>query len=74
MLERFVDRIDDSLCIGQRRACDTDERVLLFVKLRPGYKLTQEFEGEIRHAIRTSLSKRHEPRYIFEVSEIPVRN
>ncbi|GJJ15965.1 hypothetical protein Clacol_010244 [Clathrus columnatus] len=71
VLERFTDKIDDSLCIGQRRPHDSDERVLLFLKLRTGHKLTPQFEQDIRHAIRTSLSRRHEPTYIFEVTEIP---
>ena len=72
-LERFSSQIDDTLCIGQRRPHDTDERVLLFVKMRPGHQLTHSLEGDIRGAIRTALSKRHEPSYIFEVKEIPVR-
>lgn len=72
-LERFSSQIDDTLCVGQRRPQDTDERVLLFVKMRPGYRLTNALEGKMRSAIRTALSKRHEPSYVFEVTEIPVR-
>ncbi|GJJ15961.1 hypothetical protein Clacol_010240 [Clathrus columnatus] len=71
VLERFSEKIDDSLCIGQRRPQDSDERVLLFMKLRTRYKLSPQFEQEIRQAIRTSLSRRHEPTHIFEVTEIP---
>lgn len=71
-LERFRNKIDDSICIGQRRPHDIDERVLLFVKMLPGCKLTPELEKEMRSVIRTLLSKRHEPAYIFEVPEIPV--
>ncbi|KAF8520415.1 acetoacetate-CoA ligase [Hysterangium stoloniferum] len=70
-LERFSSKIDDVLCIGQRRPQDVDERVLLFVKMRSGHRFTHEFEEEMRQAIRTSLSKRHEPKYVFEVTEIP---
>jgi acetoacetyl-CoA synthetase len=74
VLERsvFSARIDDVICVGQRRPQDKDERVLLFVKMRAGHKLDQSFEEAIRSAIRTSLSKRHLPSYIFEVEEIPV--
>ncbi|KAF8518775.1 acetoacetate-CoA ligase [Gautieria morchelliformis] len=71
VLERFSSQIDDALCVGQRRPHDMDERVLLFIKMRPGYQLTRALEGEIRMAIRTALSKRHEPSYVFEVTEIP---
>jgi acetoacetyl-CoA synthetase len=65
--------IDDSLCIGQRRPQDKDERVLLFLKMRPGYKFTPELVADIKTSIRKGLSARHVPSYIFEVSDIPVR-
>ena len=71
-LEKFNDKIDDSICVGQRRAHDIDERVLLFVKMREGHSLSRELEEEMRLTIRTALSRRHEPSYIFEVPEIPV--
>lgn len=73
VLERFSRQIDDTLCVGQRRPHDTDERVLLFIKMRQGHKFTGVFEEEVRKAIRTGLSRRHEPSYVFEVTEIPVR-
>jgi len=73
VLEIFSDSIDDSLCIGQRRPQDKDERVLLFLKMRPGYKFTPELVADITTAIRKGLSARHVPSYIFEVSDIPVR-
>ncbi|KAN0138374.1 acetoacetate-CoA ligase [Lactarius tabidus] len=73
VLERpvFSARIDDTICVGQRRPQDNDERVLLFIKMRAGHTLDQSFEEAIRSAIGTSLSKRHVPSYIFEVEEIP---
>lgn len=73
MLERFGRQIEDTLCVGQRRPQDMDERVLLFIKMRTGQKLTRTLEVEIRKAIRTALSRRHEPSYVFEVTDIPVR-
>jgi acetoacetyl-CoA synthetase len=72
-LEKFAGSIDDSLCIGQRRSQDKDERVLLFLKMRPGYKFTSELVADINTSIRKGLSARHVPSYIFEVSDIPVR-
>ena len=71
-LEGFSDRIDDSICVGQRRPNDKDERVLLFVKMRQGHSFTTTLEKQIRDRIRTSLSARHVPTYIFEVSDVPV--
>jgi len=74
VLERseFAARIDDAICVGQRRPQDEDERVLLFIKLRPGQTLDQPFEQAIRTAIKGALSTRHVPAYILEVKEIPV--
>ncbi|KAH9987007.1 acetoacetate-CoA ligase [Russula compacta] len=73
VLERpeFAARIDDAICVGQRRPQDKDERVLLFIKMRVGHKLDQPFEQAIRAAIRQALSARHVPTHIFEVEQIP---
>ena len=73
MLEDFSDVVDDSLCVGQRRPQDKDERVLLFLKMRPGHQFNDALVNRIRGAIRTALSPRHVPAYIFEIDEIPVR-
>ena len=72
VMEQFSSEIDDTLCVGQRRPQDIDERVLLFVKMRPGNKFTPDLEKRIRERIRTELSPRHVPRGIFEVKDIPV--
>ncbi|KAK1227680.1 hypothetical protein PQX77_009305 [Marasmius sp. AFHP31] len=73
VLERLVKstEIDDTVCIGQRRPQDKHERVLLFVKMRKGHSLTKSLENEIRSAIKSALSARHVPEYIFEVEDIP---
>ena len=71
VLEKFSNVLDDSLCVGQRRQQDLDERVLLFLKLRPGYKFTPQLETDIKGEIRRALSARHVPAYIFEVTDIP---
>jgi acetoacetyl-CoA synthetase len=73
VLENFSESLDDSLCVGQRRLQDTDERVLLFLKMRPGHAFTPRLESEIKSAIRAGLSARHVPSFIFEVQDIPVR-
>ncbi|GLB37018.1 putative AMP-binding enzyme [Lyophyllum shimeji] len=71
VMEKFTDSLDDSLCVGQRRPQDQDERVLLFLKMRPGKKLTPDLEAQIRTEIRKALSARHVPKYIFEIEDIP---
>ncbi|KAK0213121.1 acetoacetyl-CoA synthetase [Desarmillaria ectypa] len=67
----FSSTVEDSLCIGQRRPKDLNERVLLFIKMRPGNSLSSALIKDIRSSIRTSLSPRHVPAYIFEVEDIP---
>lgn len=73
VMEKFSTVIEDSLCVGQRRPQDKNERVLLLLKMRSGHKFTDELEKRIRSAIRDALSSRHVPSYIFEVEDIPVR-
>ena len=73
VLEAFRDDIDDSLCVGQRRPEDQDERVLLFLKMRPGKIMDESLLRRIRDAIRKARSARHIPAFIFQVDEIPVR-
>ena len=72
VLEQFRDELDDTLCIGQRRPEDKDERVLLFIKMRHPHTLSDQLKSRIRNAIREGLSARHVPSYIFEVEDIPV--
>ncbi|KAG6874498.1 hypothetical protein C0995_010408 [Termitomyces sp. Mi166 len=73
IMEKFNSSIDDSLCVGQRRPQDPDERVLLFLKMRPGIKFTPKLETDIKTEIRKALSARHVPKFIFEIEDIPVR-
>jgi acetoacetyl-CoA synthetase len=64
-----LDEILESLVIGQR--WDSDERIVLFVRLRDGRTLTSELENRIRRRIRENTSPRHVPARIVQVSEIP---
>ncbi|PLB49963.1 acetoacetyl-coenzyme A synthetase [Aspergillus steynii IBT 23096] len=68
----FPDEIMDSICVGQRRPQDTDERVLLFLLLKSGTRFTPELVARVKAAIRQKLSSRHDPSFIFETAEIPV--
>lgn len=68
----FSDRITDSLCVGQRRRTDVDESVMLFVLMRNGQTLRKNLVKDIKAAIAKELSKRHVPKYIFEMPELPV--
>jgi acetoacetyl-CoA synthetase len=67
-----VDRLGevaDSLVIGQNYK--GDQRVLLFVQLRPGYTLTDELKNKIRKTLREQASPRHIPAVIEAVPDIP---
>jgi acetoacetyl-CoA synthetase len=59
--------------LPQRRPTDNDERVMLFVLMKPGRKFTQRLVNDVKAAIRKGLSPRHVPKHIFETPEIPVR-
>jgi len=64
-----MDEIDDSVVIGQE--WNNDTRVILFVKMRPDFSLTDELKGRITKSIRTNASPRHVPAKIIETPDIP---
>lgn len=68
----FPGQISESLCVGQRRPQDADERVVLFLLMKPGYQLDKKLVGEIKNTIARETTKRHVPKFIFQVPEIPV--
>jgi acetoacetyl-CoA synthetase len=65
----MLDEIEDSLVVGQE--WKNDVRVILFVKMMPGYALTDELQKKIRDTIRTNASPRHVPAKIVEVPDVP---
>jgi acetoacetyl-CoA synthetase len=64
-----LEGIADSLAIGQN--WKGDQRVILFVKLAPGYSLTEDLKNKIGKALRENASPRHVPALIIEVPDIP---
>lgn len=68
----FAKEVAESLCVGQRRSQDHDEAVVLFLLMKPSVKFTAELAKQIRDRIAKELTKRHVPKYIFEVPDIPV--
>ncbi|KAF4975195.1 hypothetical protein FZEAL_7980 [Fusarium zealandicum] len=67
----FAKEVAESLCVGQRRPRDGDESVFLFLLMKEGVKFDQGLERRIRERVAKELTKRHVPRYIFEVPDIP---
>jgi acetoacetyl-CoA synthetase len=68
-----IDEVEESVAIGQlwppERPADT--RVVLFVRLRPGYTLDAALEEKIRQRIRANTTPRHVPAKIVQVADIP---
>ncbi|KAJ9617036.1 hypothetical protein H2200_000757 [Cladophialophora chaetospira] len=68
---KFADRISDSICVGQRRPQDADERVVLFLLMKTGHQFTPQLVKEVKEAIRKATSPRHVPKFVFETKAIP---
>jgi acetoacetyl-CoA synthetase len=64
-----IPEIADSLVVGQDWKGDV--RVILFVKLAEGQKLTDELKNKIRTILRTNASPRHVPAKIVAVPDVP---
>jgi acetoacetyl-CoA synthetase len=61
--------VADSLAIGQNWR--GDQRIILFIKLAPGYQLTEKLRSRIAETLRKKASPRHIPAKIIEVPDIP---
>jgi acetoacetyl-CoA synthetase len=64
-----LEEIADSVVIGQ--PWKNDVRVVLFVKLKPGYTLTDELQQRIRKTLKENASPRHVPAKIIEAPDVP---
>ncbi|HEY0973833.1 MAG TPA: acetoacetate--CoA ligase [Solimonas sp.] len=59
----------ESVVVGHR--ADHDERVILFVRLRPGVEWSEALAQKISRAIRAELTPRHVPAKILACPEVP---
>jgi len=68
-----IDEVDEAVAIGQLWPPDApaDTRVVLFVKLRPGFRLDAALEERIRNQIRENATPRHVPAKVVQVEDIP---
>jgi len=64
-----VEGVADSVAVGQ--SWGGDQRIILFVKLAPGYALTNALQEAIKTALRRQASPRHVPALILAVPDIP---
>ena len=72
LLKHFPDQVEDALCIGRRRETDSDETVVLFLKMKTGEKFSQDLVKQVQGVVRKELSARHVPGIVDETPEIPV--
>ncbi len=63
------EEIADSVAVGQE--WKGTERIILFVKLAYGFKLTEELKDRLKMALRDEASPRHVPALIIETPDIP---
>lgn len=71
-LYRPLEKIEDileSVVIGQ--PWNGDVRIVLFVKLREGVRLTEALKQQIKNVIRTEASPKHVPAKVIQVPDIP---
>ena len=61
--------LEDSVIVGQ--SWDNDVRVILFIKLAPGFELNDALRNKIKADIRANASPRHVPAKIIECPDVP---
>lgn len=71
VVDRFT-QVEDALCVGQKIKNQDDERVVLFLKIKDGYTLSDDLIKSIKTTIRSELSPRHVPAFILPIKDIPV--
>lgn len=64
-----IPEVLESIAVGQQ--WQNDERVVLFVRLKPDVKLDEDLISRIKTRIRSGASPRHVPAKILQVSDIP---
>ena len=72
LLKYFGHEVEDAICVGRRRECDSDETVVLFVKMKEGVIFDGVLDKGIKSVVRRELSARHVPGVIDRCEEIPV--
>ena len=64
-----LDEIVECLVIAQN--WNSDVRIVLFLKLKSDFKLTQQLEEKVVNQIKTNLTPRHVPAKLIAVPDIP---
>jgi acetoacetyl-CoA synthetase len=66
LIRFFAAEVEDAVCVGRRRATDTDETVCLFVVTTPEHKFDDDLKNRIKQKIKSELSPRHVPGVVEE--------
>ena len=64
-----LDEVLESVVIGQQ--WESDERIVLFVRLRDGVTLTDDMRDRIRRRIRENTTPRHVPAKVIQITDVP---
>ncbi|MEX2649661.1 MAG: acetoacetate--CoA ligase [Alphaproteobacteria bacterium] len=67
-VEAFED-VQEAICIGQD--WDSDVRVVLFVRMKDGKRLTADLVDGIKKRVRRNCTPRHVPAKVIAVADIP---
>jgi acetoacetyl-CoA synthetase len=65
----MIEEVVESVAVGQ--SWNNDERIVLFVVLKEGVKLSKELVQTIKETLRVKLSPKHVPAVVLEVPELP---
>ena len=65
-----LEEVEESVAVAEETG-DGDQRIVLFVKLREGVRLTDALRDAIRRRLRENASPRHVPAVIAQVTDIP---
>jgi acetoacetyl-CoA synthetase len=68
VVERF-EEVADSMVVGQEWR--GDQRIILFVKLKPEIQMSEALQSKIKRALRQEASPRHVPALILQAPDIP---
>lgn len=68
IVENF-EEIAEAIAVGQE--WEEDVRVVLFVRMQPGYRLDDDLVERIRLSVRRDASPRHVPARVLETPDIP---
>ncbi len=64
-----IEELEEFIAVGQK--WENDERIILFVKMKQGFKLTEKIKEKIKTFLKEKASPHHVPAKIFSVPEIP---